>query len=591
VKSGSLFNKQSVAIVFSLIVITFITYSNVREFGFYNYDDDVYVTGNQHVQKGLTAENIRWAFATGSASNWHPLTWLSLMSDYTVAGLNAGYYHTVNLTFHILNTVLLFLVFSKMTGAQWQSAFVASVFALHPTHIESVAWIAERKDVLSAFLWMMTIWAYIWYTKKPEFKRFIPTIVSLALGLMAKPMLVTLPFVLLLLDFWPLKRMHINKISPGNSSKEKSSGKISGIPVSRLIVEKLPLIALVVASSIITFIVQRQGGSMRWSEETLPFFTRIVNAVAAYGYYVVKSIWPDDIVIFYPHPGTMMPVWQIAGSAILIVGISFVVIRAWEAKPYLFVGWFWFLGTLLPVIGIVQVGWHFIAYRYMYIPLTGLAIMAAWVIPEISFLRSTGGKRLLFGVGCIVLAVTAFSTNTQLKYWKDSKSLFEHTLKVTQKNWLANNNLAIVLAQEGNDARAASLWQEAVRIKPDYVEAHHNLGILYTKKKDFNNADYHYGEALKYDSTYRGLHYSYGWSLSSQGKIDEAFLQFREAVRIDSLDAASQYALGTILFSQKKYAEGADRFRKVLEINRGFPRADMMLQNALRLADSIATKD
>ncbi len=590
-KSGSLFNKQSVAIVFSLIVITFITYSNVQEFGFYNYDDDVYVTNNQHVQKGLTTENIRWAFTTGSASNWHPLTWLSLMLDYTIAGLNAGYYHTVNLFLHILNTVLLFLVCSYMTGTQWKSAFVAGVFALHPTHIESVAWIAERKDVLSAFFWITTMLVYVWYSKKPEFKRFIPVIVSLALGLMAKPMLVTIPFVLLLLDFWPLKRLNINKIANDNSSKEKSPGKISGIPISRLIVEKLPLITLVVISSIITFIVQRQGGSMRWSEETLPFFARIVNAVAAYGYYVVKSIWPDDIVIFYPHPGTMMPVWQIAGAAILLIGISFIVIKVRQIKPYLFVGWFWFLGTLLPVIGIVQVGWHFIAYRYMYIPLIGLSIMAAWGISEISALRSTMRKQILFGVGCVILAVMAFSTNTQLNYWKDSKSLFDRTLQVTQNNWLANNNLAIILAQQGNDTRAASLWREAVRIKPDYVEAHHNLGILYTRKKDFENADYHYGEALKFDSTYRGLHYSYGWSLSSQGKVDEAFLQFREAVRIDSLDAVSQYALGAILFSQKKYAEAADRFRKVLEINNSFPRAEMMLQNARRLADSVATKD
>ena len=387
---------------------TLIAFWQVNHCDFINYDDPSYVTENIHIRHGITTEAIRWAFTTDYAANWHPVTWISHMLDVELFGLKPRWHHLTNLLFHIANTLLLFFVFHRMTKTTWQSAFVAALFALHPLHVESVAWVAERKDVLSTFFWMLTMGAYIHYVEHPRFRSYLAVFTFLALGLMSKPMLVTLPFILLLLDYWPLQRFEqktptqeipaeINKPISASKREGKSSGKqtVQAIvkeeePADRkyqwalvrpLLIEKIPLFALAALSSITTFIVQQKGGSVASLEGIAPG-VRIANAFVSYIIYVRKIIWPDDLAVFYPHPG-LLPFWQILGAVFLLIAVTVTVILEAKRFPYLAVGWLWFAGTLVPVIGIVQVGSQAMADRYTYVPLIGLFIMAAWGVPEL----------------------------------------------------------------------------------------------------------------------------------------------------------------------------------------------------------------
>ena len=352
--------KQLIAIYLFLTAASLLAYWQVIQCDFINFDDPAYVTENIHIRHGITMAAIRWAFTTGYAANWHPLTWMSHMLDVQLFGLNPRWHHLTNLLFHIGNTLLLFFVFHRMTKAPWQSAFVAALFALHPFHVESVAWVAERKDVLSAFFWMLTMAAYIYYVERPSLLRYSAVLVFFIFGLMAKPMLVTLPFVLLLLDYWPLRRL-------------QGAGSGQGIPQSfafrPLLLEKLPLFALAALSCIVTYIVHREGGAVRSFEAFSPG-VRIANAVVCYVIYAGKAIWPNDLAVFYPHPGAW-PLWQVMGAVLLFGVITLTVIRTAKRFPYLTFGWLWFAVTLVPVIGIVQVGRQAMADRYTYIPLIG----------------------------------------------------------------------------------------------------------------------------------------------------------------------------------------------------------------------------
>jgi len=419
-------NQKKLLITLILILCTLVIYWQVKDFNFAGYDDELYLTDNTHVQTGLTFESIKWAFTTFHAGNWHPLTWLSHMLDIELYGLNPIGHHWTSLQIHLTNTLLLFFVLQYMTGALWRSAFVAVLFALHPLHVESVAWVSERKDVLSTFFGMLTILAYIRYVKKRNLLRYSLVFILLSLGLMAKPMLVTMPFVLLLLDFWPLERLKY--YFPDQSSKLFS-----------LIYEKIALFIPVVISSVLTILAQKEVGAL-YSFEALPITTRIANAFVSYAGYIIKTIWPQNLAVFYPHPFGELSLWYVSLAALAIAGISFFSICSFKQRPYVAVGWFWYLGTLIPVIGLIQVGAQSMADRYTYIPLTGLFIIAAWGIPDL--LKKWCSNKIILVILSIII-ISAFSTRSyfQIRHWKNSTAVFKNAVTVTDNNWLAYNNL------------------------------------------------------------------------------------------------------------------------------------------------------
>ncbi len=430
-----------------LSIITFMAYWQVTHCDFTTFDDPMYVTENSHIQDGLTVEGIIWAFTTGHAADWQPLTCISHMADVQLFGLQPGWHHLTNLLFHLASTLLLFLVLHRMTKALWQSAFVAALFALHPLHVESVAWVAERKGVLSTFFWMLTMGTYVSYVARPGLTRYLALLLCFALGLMAKPMLVTLPFVLLLLDYWPLQRLEQKELPQEvlkPLSRDKKKGKSTPPPVKApvqpvgrwplirpLLTEKIPLFVLAVLSSIVTYLAQYHGGAVG-SLEVLPLGARIANAFVSYTAYMVKTLWPTNLAVFYPHPGSW-PLWQVLGSVVLLLAITALVIRGAKKRPYAAVGWLWYVGTLVPVTGLVQVGSHAMADRYTYIPLVGLFIIVAWGVPEL-LKKWPYRKEALIALSALCLLCLFLVTWRQVGYWRNSIALYDHALEVIGRN-------------------------------------------------------------------------------------------------------------------------------------------------------------
>lgn len=484
-------------IVLALSLLVSIVYWQVGGHDFITLDDDTYVYMNPPVLKGLAPESISWAFTTFHGANWHPLTWLSHMFDVELFGQNAGWHHRMNLLYHLLNTELLFLVLWRMTGGMWQSAFVAALFGVHPLHVESVAWVAERKDVLSTLFWILTMGAYLRYARRPGIGRYLLVTAAFALGLMCKPMLVTLPFVLLLLDWWPLGRL-----APADSSVPPSWRRY--VPVFfRLVWEKVPLLGISAISCGITYLAQAKGGAVLHFEH-LPFGSRISNALVSYVVYLGKTVWPSSLAVFYPHPATIhgnVPAWEIAGATFLLCGLSILALREGHRRPYLTVGWLWFLGTLVPVIGVVQVGGQAMADRYTYVPLIGFFIIIAWGIPavlsgwhfRIPALWVTGGTLVL------ALSVAAWS---QVGYWRDSVTLFSRALAITDRNWLALNNLGIFYGDHGQYPKAIGYFQETLRIRPDFPTAWNNMGVSYAILGQYQQAIGCFQEALRIKPDY-----------------------------------------------------------------------------------------
>jgi tetratricopeptide (TPR) repeat protein len=576
-------------ICFFLIAATLAVYWQVTDYDFVNYDDINYITENPPVRSGLSLKGIAWAFSTTHASNWHPLTWLSHMLDVQLFELKPGWHHLVNVFFHILNTVLLFLILNRTTRALWPSAFVAALFALHPLHVESVAWVAERKDVLSTFFWMLTMGAYVFYVEKPDTKKYLLTLGFFVLGLMAKPMLVTLPFVLLLLDYWPLKRFQIPTPAGRDSSgtldannpgakkkKSKKSAARDNAEIKKalqpsgqwpallaLIKEKIPFFVLSAASGIITFYAQKKGGAVG-SLDILPFNARMANAIVSYVDYIGKMIWPRNLAVFYPHPG-MLPVWLVLGSALTLLIITVLVLRSAKRFPYLATGWLWYLGTLVPVIGLVQVGLQALADRYTYVPLIGIFVIIAWGVPELT--RKWHHQKTLMAVSCsLILTILMFSTWSQAKYWQNSIKLFEHAIKATADNYVAHNNLGVALTKIGEKEKAAFHYSEAIRIKPNYENAHYNLGNYLASQGMTSEAISHYSEAIRIKPNYSKAHSNLGAMLASQGKFQEAIVQYEKAIRIEPANASFYYNLGMALASMNRYDEAINRFREALLI-------------------------
>lgn len=507
-------------ILLALAVITALLYFPSLKNDFVNYDDPDYVTSNPQVQKGLTAESIHWAFTTGHASNWHPLTWLSHMVDYQLYGLKPMGHHATNLVFHIANVLLLFWVLWRLTKNVWPSAIVAALFAWHPLHVESVAWVSERKDVLSTFFWLLTMWAYAEYVRtarsgEGRSKLFYgSSLVAFALGLLSKPMLVTLPCVLLLLDYWPLNRLNFDRESRRAWPK--------------LVLEKLPFFILAIAHSGITFLVQKKGGAVS-SLETIALGERIANAFVSYLRYVGKMVLPVNLSILYPHPHpAKWPLLLVIVSIAFVVGMS-VVAAYWGRKNrYIFVGWFWFLGTLVPVIGLVQVGIQAMADRYSYIPHIGLFIVLAWGVMELTANSKQQKEILVLGSTVMLLACLALTYN-QISYWRDSITLFTHATQVTKNNYLAYNNLGHWLDNKGRSDEALENYRKSIEINPNYDEAQNNIGYVLAKKGKPEESIPYYFASLRLNPNRAEVHNNLGNAYADLGKLDEAIAEYQAA--------------------------------------------------------------
>jgi tetratricopeptide (TPR) repeat protein len=517
---------------------------------FVNYDDPIYVTSNADVRHGLTAAGVAWAFETGAASNWHPLTWLSHMADVQFYGLKPAGHHLTNVLLHAANAALLFLILNAMTGAFWRSAVVAALFALHPLRVESVVWVAERKDVLSTFFWMLTVWTYFKFQTSNLKSYYAAAVLCFACGLMAKPMLVTLPFVLLLLDYWPLgRRMRWE-----------------------LLIEKIPFFILAAVSSAVTFVVQRRGGAVS-ALTRLPLSARIDNALISYVRYLEKIFWPSRLAVLYPYPGHW-PVWQVAGAALLLAAITAGVIWRGRAQPYLAVGWFWFLGMLAPAIGLVQVGIQSMADRYSYLPMVGVSIMAAWGVSDMLAQRP-GGRWILGTAGGVAIAACIVLTPLQVRYWRDSGALFEHAIEVTTNNFLAYNNLGNFLSDRKESEKAMLYYRSALQINPKYDKAYNNLGCALAELGHYQEATNQYIKALSVNPGFIEAHNNLGMALGNLGLTNGAMHEYRAALQINPNFAVAHDNLGTALLRKGRAGEALSHYQEALK----FEPANAKFQN------------
>lgn len=517
----------------ALVVITVAAYAPVRHFNFVSFDDQVYVTNNPHVRAGLTWAGLVWAFTTDYAANWHPITWISHMLDVQIFGLNPGPHHVVNLVLHTINTLLLWLVFRRLTGSVVRSGFVAALFAVHPLHVESVAWVAERKDLLSTCFALLTIWAYAGYARRPGITRYAGALVLFGLGLMAKPMLVTLPFLLLLLDAWPLGR--IAGFAP-------SGGKPPGLNWGQVVREKIPFFILAILSSAVTVVAQHRGGSIS-SLDVVPLGVRIPNAIVAYAVYIRQTILPADLAVLYPYP-VSPPIAAAAAAFVMLVAATAVILRRARSLPYLAVGWFWFLGTLVPVIGLVQVGGQAHADRYTYFPLIGLFLAGVWGLADLAR-RTAIPRRGLIATAWGVIIVCAVATRVQAGTWSDGITLWRRAVAVTTANSRAHVNLGTSYADAGRPAEAAAEYRTALQIQPNLPQAHNNLGLALVKLRDPDEAIAQFREAVRLMPDYADARSNLANMLMDRGDVDEAIAQFTEAIRRRPAEAQFHNNLAT----------------------------------------------
>jgi len=568
-RKNTFFNVQPELLVYLFLVISILcVYWQVRNFSFVNFDDGQYVTGNYHVQAGLTLESLRWSLTATQASNWHPLTWLSHMLDCQIYGMNPGHHHMTSVLFHILNSLLLFFIIKKISGSLWKSAFVAALFALHPLHVESVTWVAERKDVLSTFFWMLTMWCYVGYVENSRLDKYLLFILFYILGLMAKPMLVTLPFILLLLDYWPLKRFQLKSSNNKNPTIQRPF-------YFGLIWEKIPLFLLSAASSVVTYLVQKSGGTVD-SLTSIPFHDRIANALVSYVSYIGKMLWPHNLAVLYPYQKSIA-LWKIAGAGLLFMMISVFAFRMLRSKPYFAVGWLWYLGTLVPVIGIVQVGSQALADRYTYVPLIGIFLMITWGISD--WVSKMHYRRIgLFTATASILSILMITSWLQVKYWSNSVTLFEHAINVTGHNSTAQLNLGAALAVQGKIEKAVKHYKAALKIKPDLAEAHLNIGIYSRGEGKFDDAVNHFLKVLNGKSDHAAAaHFELGDTLEEKGDLPQAVKHYLEAIKIRPGYAKAYNNLGVILASQNKVEAAIVSLSKALQISPSYAGAHFNL--------------
>jgi protein O-mannosyl-transferase len=506
--------RRTLLICGALAVATFAAFDEVRNNGFVNYDDDLYVTDNVHVQEGLHTHSIWWALTSQDATNWHPLTWVSHLIDFSVFGLNPAGHHWVSVGFHIANVILLFLILKSVTGAIWPSAFVAAVFGLHPLAVESVAWVAQRKSVLSTFFWFLTIAAYFRYSQKPGILRYLIVMALFAAGLLSKPMLVTLPFVMILLDYWPLNRT-------------------SGLQFSilRSLYEKLPLVGMSAASCIMTYIAQAKGNAVS-DIATVPLIFRAENISVSYIKYIGMVFYPTSLSVLYPFDVNGLPVWKTGVCLLLLVLISSLAITQRRRLGWLFTGWFWYLGTLVPVIGIVQVGAQSMADRYMYLPGIGIYIIIVWCAFDLAK-KFRPPKVIPVAAGVLTLGILLLVTRTQVGYWKDSLSLCQHALAVTKNNYIMHYNYASAFRDSGQIDEVIDQYREALKINPESAKAHNFLGYALRDKSRRAEAAAEFKLATEISPDYADAQNNYGAAMAEQGQYEEAISHFGAALKIN----------------------------------------------------------
>jgi len=551
-----------------LALVTAAIYAPVRHYEFVNLDDNQYVTEQPQVLRGLSFAGVRWAFTSLHFCNWHPLTTLSHMLDCELWGLNAGGHHLTNVFFHVANTVLLFLVLQGMSGALWRSAFVAALFAWHPLHVESVAWISDRKDVLSMFFLILTLAAYLWYVRRPRWHRYLLVFTCYMLGLMSKATLVTMPLLLLLLDYWPLGRLCFGG----------SIGLSRPLPV--LIREKLPFCVLAGVFGVVAFLAQQSGGAVS-ALEKMSFLDRVSNASLNYIAYLLKTPWPTDLAVPYPMRPEIPP-WKVLGSGLALSLAAILVVRATRRSPFLAFGWFWYLLALLPVIGLVQIGAQTMADRYTYTPLIGLFIMISWGSEQV--LEGLRPGRTIVALSAVsVLALCVAGTARQLQYWRNSELLCTHALACSSENYFAHNNLGLTMVDQGRFAEAISHFQRAVEIRPDYAEAYYNLGIALDRQGNPVEAMNQYQKALEIKPDYAEAHNNLGILLTKQGRAAEAIEQYQRAIELDPNRVEFYNNMGNLLATRGHLVEATANYQKAVEINPDFAAAHCNLGNALAL--------
>jgi len=526
-----------------LIVLTLATFAPALRNGFTNRDDGTYVSANRHIQHGLSAESVRWAFTTTRAANWHPLTWLSHALDWSLYGANPRGHHVTSVLLHVANVVLLFLLLGRMTGGWGPAGLAAALFAVHPLHVESVAWIAERKDVLSALFWLLATWAYVDYAKAPSKGRFALVAFLMALGLLAKPMVVTLPFTLLLLDLWPLERTNEGW--------------------KALVIEKLPLFVLSAASCVATFLAQRAGGALA-SIERFPAPVRLANAIWSYDAYLGKTFWPLKLAAFYPHPGSSLPVWKVALAATFLAAMTCLAVMARRSRPYLLTGWLWYVGTLVPVIGLVQVGGQGMADRYTYLPLIGIFVIAAWTVAAL------GRRAVVSAIAAAVVLSLAALARAQTAHWRDSATLFAQVLAVTGPNATAEVGEGIGLEERGRIADAMTHYDEALRLEPGDRVAHNRVAGLLVSQGRLDEAVGHYLEVLRLHPDDPETLSNLGIAFAKQRKYDEAIARFQAALDAHPEDPAAIVTnLGNALLLSGRTDEAIARYEESLRLDPG----------------------
>ena len=552
--------KNSILVVLILILLILAVYWPVQNYGFIDFDDNVYVTRNSHVQSGITLDGFYWAFSTKFFGLWNPLVWISFMIDYHFFGFNAGGYHWTNVILHIFNTILLFFIFRNITGAVWRSAFVAALFAIHPINVESVAWIAERKNVLSTFFWMLTMLFYVRYVKQPNWKRYLPVFICFALGLMSKPMLVTLPFVLLLIDYWPLNRAAINLQNENNilgaliSEREK---------LSFLILEKIPLFILSAVSLYITLYTAIHTPQ---SERIIyiSFTQRITNVFFSYVMYLKKLLWPEDLSIWYLYLN--VPVWQVFLSAVILIMATILVCKYLKKYPYLPVGWFWYLGTLVPVIGIIQIADHTMADRYAYVPLIGIFAMIAWGVEQISS-KAVYLKKIFMFTAVLILALLTVSAHHQVKLWTNTFTLFENALKKDPNNYVAYHKIGREAAKNGENEKALYYYDMALKIRPGLYPTHFHKGHLLLRMGKRDEAYESFEKAVQFNKSFAVAYHDLGFLCFEDNKLDKAIEYFTKAIAAEPENIESYNGLGAVLAKKGRIPEAIVQFQKALNIN------------------------
>ena len=589
--------KKSLILCLLLAAATVLLYNPVNRHPFINYDDDRYVVQNPHI-RGLSGENIRWAFTTTAEANWHPLTWLSHALDYELFHLNAGGHHLDSVLLHAANVVLLFLLLLWGTGRYGRSLIVAALFALHPLNVESVAWVAERKNLLCTFFMLLALWAYGWYARRPDWQRYLAVAAAFACGLMSKPMVITFPFALLLIDYWPLGRVR--------GIQASTLGDVPQQPIPTLLVEKIPLLVLSAASALITMHAQRAGGAVR-SATQFSFRVRLENSVVAYAAYLWKMIWPAKLAVLYPHPGNSLPAWEIGVSIPVLLGIS-ILVWHYRSRRYLATGWLWYLGTLIPVIGLVQVGYQAMADRYTYIPLIGVFVMFVWGFAELFDHWSVALAWRTIPV-VLVLASLSWATHRQIGYWASGYDLWSHTLAVNPQNFIAEDNLGDSLLALGKPDDAFAHFQRAAEIMPrdpwshanmgTYLQQHGqlraaiqqyivtlnisvdppmralvftNLGTAFRDVGDFANARASYDQALAIAPNLATAYYGRGLLLEKQAKTEDAIRDFSKAVQIQPT-AQGYFQLGQALAEAHRREEALAALNQALKIAPEYPEA------------------